>query len=168
MVEQSVKLRHARENDCKLLWEWANDLDVRAVSFSRGSIPWETHVEWFRSKRDNPSCAFYIATVGAETPIGQIRFDLKGDQAVVSISVGREHRGKGYGSLLVRLSAGELFRTTAVTAIHAYVKRGNETSVRAFERAGYQNLGAITVEGEEAFQLFLSRSDQDDCGRNRN
>jgi len=154
---EALHIRRAREDDCQQLWKWANDPDVRAVSFSSEQIPWEQHIEWFRSKLNNPACVLQIATCG-EIPAGQIRYDLDGDQAVVSISLDREFRGKGYGSPLIWRSAQELFDTTAVTIINAYVKQANETSVRAFEKAGYRNVEQTTAEGDEALHLVLNRS----------
>jgi UDP-2,4-diacetamido-2,4,6-trideoxy-beta-L-altropyranose hydrolase len=151
-------LRHVREEDCKLLWRWANDPEVRAVSFSSAAIPWEEHVKWFRSKLNNSGCVFFIGTNGDEIPIGQIRYDLEGEKAVVSLSVDRKVRGKGYGSTLISLSARELFDTTSVTTIHAYVKHANEASVHAFEKAGYRRVATTTIGGEDAVHLVLCRS----------
>jgi UDP-2,4-diacetamido-2,4,6-trideoxy-beta-L-altropyranose hydrolase len=156
-----LHIREVSVDDCKQLWEWANDHSVRTLSFSSEPIPWERHVEWFRSKINNPACVLQIAMYGNENPAGQIRYDLDGDQAVVSISLDRAFRGKGYGSLLIRRSAQKLFATRAVTIIHAYVKRTNQTSTRAFEKAGYQDVGTAIVEGHEAVHLALSRSGKD-------
>ena len=153
-----LHIREVHEDDCKQLWEWANDAEVRAVSFSPEAIPWERHIEWFNSKLNNRACVLQIATNGGEIAAGQIRYDLDGDQAVVSISLDREFRGKGYGSPLIWRSAEELFDTTAVTSVHAYVKPTNEASVRAFEKAGYQQLERTSIEGHEAVHLVLSRS----------
>jgi len=153
-----LHIRELRESDCEQLWEWANDPDVRAVSFSLEPISWEKHVEWFQLKLNEPNCVFQIATTGREIPAGQIRYDLDGDHAVVSISLDREFRGKGYGSLLIWHSAQELFHTMPVTTIHAYVKQGNEASVRAFQKAGYRKLGQTTIRDQEAVHLVLSRS----------
>ena len=45
-----LSLRQVREDDCRLLWEWANDPEVRAVSFLSEPILWDQHVQWFKSK----------------------------------------------------------------------------------------------------------------------
>jgi UDP-2,4-diacetamido-2,4,6-trideoxy-beta-L-altropyranose hydrolase len=156
-----VRLRKALEEDCRLLWEWANDPEVRRVSFSSAAIPWEDHVRWFRSKLNNPDCILFIATNGGETPIGEIRYDLEGEEAVVSIIVDSKIRGKGYGSNLILLSARELFATTAITTIHAYVKCENEPSVRAFENAGFGPVSTTAIGGENAVHLTLTRSVKD-------
>ena len=154
-------LRQVREEDCKLIWEWVNDPGVRAVSFSADPVPWDKHVEWFRGKVHNPGYAFYIATNIANVPVGQIRYDLEGDQAVVSVSVDRELRAKGYGSQLIWLSAQQLFDTKNIETIHAYVKPANEFSIHAFEKVGYRNIGTVTIKGQDAVHLTLSRSGKD-------
>ncbi len=154
-----LHIRDAHEDDCKQLWEGANDPEVRAVSFSPEAIPWERHIQWFSSKLNDPACVLQIAANGDEIPAGQIRYELDGDQAVVSISLDRQFRGKGYGSPLIWRSAQKFFENTAATTIHAYVKEGNEASVRAFQNAGYRKLERSTVRDQEAVHLVLSRSD---------
>ncbi|MGH9508910.1 MAG: UDP-2,4-diacetamido-2,4,6-trideoxy-beta-L-altropyranose hydrolase, partial [Terriglobales bacterium] len=51
-----LRLRRATEQDCRLLWEWANDPDTRANSFSSELIPWDDHQRWFRAKLSDPAC----------------------------------------------------------------------------------------------------------------
>jgi spore coat polysaccharide biosynthesis predicted glycosyltransferase SpsG len=48
--EDTLSLRPANADDARLIWEWASDPTVRAVSFTSVPIPWETHVRWFDSK----------------------------------------------------------------------------------------------------------------------
>ena len=93
---KTLRLRQVQEKDCRLIWEWANDPDVRVVSFSPEPIPWEQHVRWFQSKINSPKCKFYIAMDG-DIPIGQVRYDIEGNEAVISISIDQRFRGKGYG-----------------------------------------------------------------------
>jgi hypothetical protein len=38
-----IKLRQASEKDGRLIWKWANDPDVRTVSFSTETFPYEEH-----------------------------------------------------------------------------------------------------------------------------
>ena len=39
-----LRLRRVQEKDCRQLWEWANDPEVRPVSFATEPIQWERHV----------------------------------------------------------------------------------------------------------------------------
>jgi len=45
---KKIRLRQVTENDCELIWRWANDPDVRNSAFNSDPIPWETHKCCFR------------------------------------------------------------------------------------------------------------------------
>ena len=90
-----LRIRRATRADCRMYWEWANEEAVRAASFSSEPIPWETHVAWFEKRVEAPDCRLYLACDPAGRPVGQVRYELEGDEAIVSISIPAEHRGKG-------------------------------------------------------------------------
>ena len=152
-----LRLRAVKEEDCKLLWELANDPEVRAASFSSKLIPWEEHVNWFRSKQSDTSCLFLLALNEIDEPIGQVRFDLDGSRAVVSVSLRKEFRGKGYGSELIKIASQRLFETSDVNSIVAYVKLANKASVHAFVNAGFKQKGLVMIHGQEAFNFLLEK-----------
>ena len=150
-----LRLRLVREDDCKLLWEWVNDPEARAVSFSSAPIPWEHHVQWFKVKLN---CIFYIAINKNDVSIGQVRYDIESDEAVVSISIDRKFRNQGYGSNLIELASQKLFHDLdVITRINAYIKPGNQASIRAFVKAGFQSIGTTTVHGNQAIRLVIDR-----------
>lgn len=151
-----LELREAREQDCRLLWVWANDPSVRAASFRSEPIPWEQHTEWFNSRINSAACVIYIATELEGTPVGQIRFDLEGSIATISIIIDATFRGRGYGTEAIRLASERLFKDYEVNSIHAYVKPDNRGSVRGFTAAHYQRLGTKVVRGQEAVHFELS------------
>jgi len=155
---ESVRLRRVREDDCRLLWEWANDPEVRAVSFSSESIPWEEHLRWFNAKLGNSGCLLLIAEDSAGVPIGQVRFDVvRKNEAVISVSVDRENRGKGFGSTIIRLASQKLCDLTEINVIHAYIKQNNEASFRAFMKAGYKESGVTMISGHQAVHLVFQK-----------
>lgn len=154
----SLRLRQADENDCRLIWEWANDPQARAVSFSQELIPWEEHVQWFTTKLHSPSCYFYVATDSNGVPVGQIRYDLDGREAVVSVSLAPGARGKGTGSALIAAGSRAFFQASEANVIHAYIKPGNEPSVRAFLKAGYRSAPTAQVRGQEAQHFILRKN----------
>ena len=77
----SLRLRRADENDSQLLWDWANDPDVRTVSFSTEPIPWERHLQWFNAKLADPDAVLYVAIDPEGTPIGHVRYQIDGARA---------------------------------------------------------------------------------------
>ena len=104
-----LRLRRVRDDDCQLLWRWANDPEVREASFITDAIPWEDHVRWFAQKRNDPRWLQFIAVDDQEQPVGQVRFDLKdGESAEIGLSIDRERRGSRYGKLILRAGGGRI------------------------------------------------------------
>jgi UDP-2,4-diacetamido-2,4,6-trideoxy-beta-L-altropyranose hydrolase len=152
-----IRLRPVREDDCQLLWEWANDPDVRAASFSTELITWEQHIKWFKLKIEDPDCLILIAMDSKGSPIGQARFERKGDEAQISISVGKEFRDRGYGSHIIELASKKVFEVLGIHKIDCYIKIGNKLSQSAFRNAGYKEIGLKTIKGHPAIHLTLTK-----------
>src|SRR5262249_54754051 len=153
------RLRPVQAEDCRLLWEWANESDVRRVSFSSDPIPWEQHVRWFTAKMASPNCIMYIAVKDNNTPIGQVRYDIDGNEAAIAVSLARQFRGQGYGSCLLQRASQQLFASAPVRTIHAYVKQDNVASVRAFANAGYVEQGRVVMQECTAIHLILHKKE---------
>jgi len=151
----SLHLRPAQEEDARLLWEWANDPQVRAASFSSAPIPWSTHAAWFAERRRENHLRIWIAEDDWGTPVGQIRFDQHaGGDAEIDISVARELRGQGLGVELIRQAMQSLWSATSCVRLHAFVKPENVVSVKAFEKGGFRRVGMGEVQGNEAVHLI--------------
>ncbi len=159
--DKKLRLRLVQQEDCRLLWEWSNDPEVRAISFFSEAIPWEQHVEWFASKINSTACILYIAVDRNEIPVGQIRYDIETNQAIVSINIDNKFRHQGYGSHLIKIGCKKLFHDSDVKTINAYIKPSNQVSIRAFSKAGFQNMGTITLRGCQAIHLSMSQQNFD-------
>jgi UDP-2,4-diacetamido-2,4,6-trideoxy-beta-L-altropyranose hydrolase len=153
-----LRLRRVQEKDCRQLWEWANDPEVRPVSFATEPIQWERHVEWFNAKLRDPHAVLYLAVDGEGVPAGQVRYQTDNDRAAVSISMAPPFRGKGYARVVLAMATEDLFRTTAVEEIDAYVKPDNAASLRLFTRAGYIRKRIETIGGHQAVHFVLKKS----------
>jgi len=150
-------LRPVGAADCRLIWEWANDPAARQVSFSTEPIPWEKHVTWFETKRQDPNCLFYLAIDGQDQAIGQIRYECEGREAILSVEVAPAFRGQGYGSQLIRRASQQVLGRTQLHTILAYVKSDNQVSARAFQAAGFRLAGDRVVKGQSALLFSLSK-----------
>lgn len=155
----ALRLRPVERGDRRLLWEWANDSDVRAFAFHPQPIPWEDHVRWFDQKFASPQCFHFLALDHQDVPVGQVRFDVEdGGEAEIHVTVARHFRGCGYGSALLRLAAERLFRETQVRTIRALIQPQNTASLHAFEKAGWKPHGAVLAHHHAARQYLLVRS----------
>jgi UDP-2,4-diacetamido-2,4,6-trideoxy-beta-L-altropyranose hydrolase len=156
MRARMLALRPAASDDCRLLWEWANEPEVRASSFQSEPVPWDDHVAWFEKRLASAHSLLYVAMNGSD-PAGQIRYEFDGDRATVSVSLASAHRGRGFGSEIIRLGSQQLFAASGVTAIDAYVRPENAASLYAFRKAGFIDAGTATVHGVEALHLTIVR-----------
>ena len=159
-MQQMVKLRAVRAEDSELIWQWANDPATRSASFSSEPIPWESHCKWFVAKLLDPGCLFFIILSPDDIPIGQIRYELAGREAVISVSLAVDQRSKGYGSQAIQLASEGIFSRTEVAIIHAYIKPGNLSSIQAFTRAGFLDSGVVEVRGNLVRKYSMQRNTQ--------
>lgn len=157
MTGDRVALRPANETDCRMIWDWANDQAVREASFSSETIPWETHVKWFQSKLHDAGYEIYIAHNEAGEQLGQVRFELGQDDAVISVSLAPSCRNRGYGRRIIALGTQKILERGRVNQVRALVKKNNIASIRAFERALFEKQEAGGCFESEAFCLVYRK-----------
>jgi len=157
MDASSLQTRPVEAKDCRQIWEWANEPLTRAASFSSDAIPWEKHIAWFTARLNHPACLFLIATDSQEKPIGQVRFDIDGSNAMISVALDIRFRGLGYGQELIRIGIQKLFRDFSVTQVNAFIRTDNRVSQATFFKAGFVSLGTTQVQGQAAFNLVFQK-----------
>jgi RimJ/RimL family protein N-acetyltransferase len=156
MLGSEIRVRRAREVDCRLLWEWASEPGVRASAFSQRTIGWEEHSAWFRAKMTDASTLIFIGEGPDGQPVGQVRIDRHNNgEAEIDVSVAQEFRGAGYGSLLIEEALREALRANQITKVNAFVRPENAASARAFEKAGFLRLAEEQVKGNPAIHYCL-------------
>jgi len=148
-----VTLRPAHAEDCRLLWEWRNDPDTRAASFGSEPIPFERHRAWFEEHVGSSDTRIWVVLDPAGNGIGYVRFQIRGAEAEVSVALGRNERGKGYGSKAIRAASNKMLSLGLAQKLVALVKKSNPGSRRSFERAGFCLFGTRTVAGEESWEM---------------
>ncbi|MDF1813673.1 MAG: UDP-2,4-diacetamido-2,4,6-trideoxy-beta-L-altropyranose hydrolase [Verrucomicrobiales bacterium] len=153
-----IWLRQATGDDCRLLWEWANDPAVRSASFNQEEIPWEDHVKWFQIRMADEHSRSYIAINENEQAIGQIRFDRVDGRTQIGFSLDFKARGQSLGVDLIKLGT-EKFRSEGFRDdLHAWAKSANISSQKAFVRAGYETAGEEEVNGAKANHFVAKAS----------
>lgn len=161
MTAMKLSLRSVLEQDCEVIWKWANDAEARAVSFYPEFIPWDDHIRWFRSKLNDPKCFFYLVINQKGTLIGQVRIEKNKDEVVISVSIDKVFRGCGYGSVVIGMASQMFFRACDESFISAYIKQGNKASECAFIKAGFKKERETTIRGQRAIILRLHRGTDD-------
>ena len=112
--------------DAELLYEWKNDKATIENSITKRGVTMEEHLKWLESVIENPMRQLYILDIDGVS-VGQLRLDIEkltvqeenkyGNEAIsecgresenmsqiiaeISYGLGAEHRGKGFGKVLV-------------------------------------------------------------------
>lgn len=133
-----VYLREATMQDMDLIYEWANDPAVRINSFNSEPIQYDTHVKWYNRIMSDESVLQFIL-MDDDTPVGQIRLNIDGDEAEIGYSIASAYRGKGYGHKVLQLVAEKVKADHHdIRCLVAKVKPENIASSKLFEREGYE------------------------------
>lgn len=131
-------LRYALEVDAMNVFNLSNDRVVRVNSINQSSIGWKEHVNWYTKKIIDSNYLFLLVFNSSDEFMGQVRFDIKDNHAVVNISLTKEFRGKGFGtSLLISASFRCFIEKPGVEYILGYVKSNNVPSMKSFLRSAY-------------------------------
>lgn len=144
----NFRQRKATEADIDLYFGWANDPEVRQQSFNSAPISHDTHSAWFTARLRAPGVLMLVFE-DADTgePVGQVRFEPQMNHVVVGLSLAKSYRGRGLAAPILKQATREFHRQAPTTPVRAFIRRDNEASRRAFERAGYRFVGDQAVSG---------------------
>ncbi|PKL82227.1 MAG: hypothetical protein CVV24_11180 [Ignavibacteriae bacterium HGW-Ignavibacteriae-3] len=164
ILDQMIKrnggayLRTAVESDSMLVFNLSNERSVRLNSIVQEPISWQDHSFWYPNKIRDRNTLFLLAFTGNDEFVGQIRFEAKGSDATVSISINKNFRGKGLSTpLLIKSSFNYLKIYPEINSILAYIRPGNNQSIKSFSGAAYVFFHEEMVNGESFLVYKLVR-----------
>lgn len=136
-------LRPACLKDIKHVFDLSNDAVVRKHSIQTAAIIWEEHCTWFHSQITSSSCIFYIAETLKGEFIGQVRFNYREGEWLISISIVSQFRGMGISATLLNRAC----KMSCIKKIMALVKKENQPSLKSFAKAGFCAIGELSIHG---------------------
>lgn len=131
--KDKLSLREADIKDAELLFNWANEINVRTNSINQEPIIWENHLKWF-SKKLNDSETKILILISEDKLLGQIRIDLVDSYWNIDYSIDNQFRGKGLGKEIVKL----VLNKYEDYKFKATVKKQNKASIKVFANLGFQ------------------------------
>lgn len=148
-----VRIRKSTNEDARLLFEWANDKNVRENSFSSEPIQWDAHIEWLK-RTFAAGSKLFILELG-DRPAGMIRFDKKDNYYLLNYSIASRFRGLGLGKKIITfgIEALKAIQSDSTINIHAQVKEQNVASLHIFRTLGFEEL---FLEEQHTFQFTKS------------
>ena len=133
-----IKIRSAKENDSKDIFEWRNDKITRQMSHSSEIIDYENHSRWYSSSLDSESRILLICEDDSNEKIAIIRFDISESSAVISINLNPTQRGKGLARSCL-IGSIEFFSREyiEINNLIAEIKEDNIASQKTFLGIGF-------------------------------
>jgi UDP-2,4-diacetamido-2,4,6-trideoxy-beta-L-altropyranose hydrolase len=153
----SIVMRKAELSDTDITYSWASNDAIRAFSFSREAIAEETHRAWFSKRLESEQCIYLIASIDQKS-IGSVRFDIDGENIIISYLLDKGWHGKGIGQWML-LNGMQFFCNTGknkfpgANRFVGYVMEENIPSVKIFERLGFDR---VIEDNKLKFQLQVN------------
>jgi RimJ/RimL family protein N-acetyltransferase len=160
-MDGPVVLRPVREDDCLLVFKWANDPVTRATSFHPEPIPLDRHRRWFAEAFAGGRRHLRIAEVSG-VAVGFLRLDRMEEHgsAEIGISIPPEHRGRKLSVPMLEAAKDEAARLGFRTVV-ARIRPTNAVSRHIFEKTGFTLRGSETVAGADARRYEISIAPRD-------
>ena len=138
-VKYDLYLRKVMKNDIEKVFKLSNEDYVRKYSINKNKIKWEKHLIWFNNILKSEENIFYVVTDISDNFLGQIRYNIEGYSAIVSISLCKSIIGKGLSSILLKFSI-ELLKKEKkeIKNVIAFVSNKNIASEKLFSKTGFQ------------------------------
>lgn len=153
--DQGFYVRKANLEDAKNVFELSNDVVVRQNSINRNKIRWSAHLNWFKNKIADSLYDFFVIYNNKDEFIGQTRFEILNNYAIISISIAEKFRGKGLSSKILNNTCQRVFQNhQSLKKILAYIRPANISSIHSFKKAGFAFLKEEKINKEE-FNIFI-------------
>lgn len=154
--KQDLIIRPAEDKDMRIIFNLANDEVVRKSSFNSAKIKLKDHKKWFKNKINHKNHLILLAEIKG-TFTGQVRFEINRQLSIIGVSVCREFRGHGLGTIIIKkgLEYLKLTRPT-IKRILAYIREDNPTSVKLFKKCGFKYNKKIVINGNKAFKYIYN------------
>lgn len=147
----SLRLRDAMAVDGPLLRQWRNDPRVYRHYLTPRRVTRDEHERWLTARLSDSRCRLYILETDGR-PAGQIRLDLRGQGAEVSLCVDPRCQGRGLGRDALKLAAAKA-RRLGLRHLEAVTLPENVASTVAFLRAGFRFERLVRSSGRPVYRL---------------
>lgn len=138
-VQDLLEIRLASLKDINIYFNWVNNIRVRKNSINSDEIFFDDHVKWFKNKLNSEDSVLLILE-NKGLQIGQIRFDLIKNSALIDYSIDEKYRGQGLGDKLLKMGMNFFlinFNRKKIKLYRAVVKKSNLASIKLFTKNGF-------------------------------
>jgi RimJ/RimL family protein N-acetyltransferase len=124
------------------------------MSYKSEPIRYRDHVRWLQEKLNDRHTRLLIALNARHDEVGSVRLNVSAISAEISISVARDYRNQGFGTVMIGLGARFAVEDLGLESVIANIKRSNSASLAAFRKAGFVQSVTLSVEGPDSVQMI--------------
>lgn len=136
LVHSEDSFRDASLEDSRRIWEWRQYPGHARFNRNSAAPDFFEHHEWFANALSDPDRRFRILQLGI-LPCGYLRLDRMPERrGTISICLSEDARGRKLSRTLLQ-EADRIAIEIGLDTIDAEVHAENQSSIRAFESAGY-------------------------------
>jgi len=95
-----ITLRKAKPQDCRKIYFLYSEPLSRKFSLSSEKVSYANHKKWFTNKLADKNYLI-LAAENKGKFVGQVRFEIEGNEALTGVSVHKKFRGYGLGKTLL-------------------------------------------------------------------
>ena len=138
-LDKKIILRSVCREDQDNIYTWRNHENNRRFATDPSPISYDKHRKWFNNLLNDNNKALLIAEYNNDA-IGVLRFDVMGNEALVSIYLVPGFHGKGWGSEVIHAGLEWIkINRPEIVKITANIKPQNTVSIKVFEQAGFEH-----------------------------
>lgn len=138
MDQKKIYLRFVEKEDKETILNWRNDPITIDSSITTGKVNSLEHNAWFNNKIKDINTHLFIIINEFFEKVGIIFFNKKDNQAIISINLNPNFRGKGYGTISLFKAISQYFDNFPIDNIIAEIKENNQISLKLFQRVGFK------------------------------
>jgi UDP-2,4-diacetamido-2,4,6-trideoxy-beta-L-altropyranose hydrolase len=150
-----LSFRKANKADEALLFNWANDHEVRKWSFRKDLIHISDHKDWFEKKINDPDILIWIFEKDF-SPAGMVRLEKNNNEIILNYLLSLESRGKGMAVKMLKMAIKDVMNYWKNLSIVAYALPGNKPSIKSLIKAGFY----LQNENVEKMRFIYSKTEK--------
>lgn len=156
LIKKELVIKKANINYIDDIYILSNDPEVRKQSFNSKKISYHQHKKWFLNQLKNQNNLILIAE-SQYGFIGQIRFSIEDQTAIISISIINKYRGFGIGQTILDKSLKILYDSKPeIRYIKAYVKASNPQSKTFFLKSDFKFITKRKIRNHNALEFIYN------------
>ncbi|MCK5779841.1 MAG: GNAT family N-acetyltransferase [Psychrilyobacter sp.] len=138
-MKENYIISKAQKDDIVGIYNLLHREFIKKYSSNSEKSEWKKHKKWYEFWIKSPYYIIYVLKDLKEKILGQVRYEIDGEVAIVNIFLDKNIRGEGYSEEFLNKTLEELkFEKHEVKIVIANILEENEISKKIFLHLGFE------------------------------